>query len=134
MSTNEFPTPDPHARLGEYLIPANARPTQCKSCQASIVWTKTGTGANMPLSLATIREDAQGRHWALNHWADCPDAAQHRRPSAPARNAAKPSGTPVDLRDLHDYLERNHLVVIGSTMSDDGNGKLLITLQTERKE
>lgn len=125
---------DPRARLGEYLIPPKARPVLCKSCQAQIVWTKTGTGADMPLSLATARIGADGLRYALTHFADCRNAAQHRRPPAPREPAADSKLVTVDLRDLPNYLERNHLVVVGSTIDDDGHGRLIITLQTKRKE
>ena len=127
---NELPVPDPNARLGEYIVPAGATVSHCRSCQTEIVWVKTGTGANMPLSLATVRVDYYGRRWALNHFSDCPNAAQHRRPPAPARPAANPSGKPIDIRDLPDYLERHHLVVVSSTVTDDGKGKLIVELQT----
>lgn len=104
---------DPRARLGEYPIPPKAQPVLCKSCQRQIVWTQTATGARMPLSLAT---------------------AQHRRPPAPREPAADSKLVPVDLRDLPNYLERNHLVVVCSTIADDGNGKLIVTLQTRKSE
>ena len=121
---------DPRARLGEYLVPRDARVVNCTSCGAQICFTETGTGARMPLALSTIRVDADGRRWALNHWANCPGASKHRRPTELARLAAKPSGKPIDLRDVSDYLERHHLVVVSSTISDDGKGKLLVELQT----
>ncbi len=129
---------DPNARRGEYPVPGDARVTHC-ACGAQIVWAKTRAQANIPLSMATVRLGADGRQYALNHFSDCPKSAQYRKPrapgsSAPASNpgAKPPTGTPVDLRDLPDYLARNRLVVIGSTVSDDGNGKLIIVLQTRR--
>jgi hypothetical protein len=128
---NENTARDPRARLGEYLIPPKARPVLCKSCQHEIVWILTSSGANMPLSLATVRQDTQGRRWALTHFADCPQAAQHRTSPVGAIRES-PSGRGIDLRDLPYYLERNHLVVTGSTVSDDGKGKLTIVLQTRK--
>ena len=127
---SEFPAPDSRARLGEYLVPRNARVVNCTSCGTQICFTETGTGARMPLSLSTIRVDADGRRWALNHWADCPGASKHRRHTTPAHPVAKPSGKPIDIRDLPDYLERHHLVVVSSTVTDDGKGRLIVELQT----
>ena len=82
---------DPHARLGEYLIPDQARVMQCSSCHAAIIWIKTNTGANMPLSLATIRVDDQGRRWALTHFADCPSASRHRKSVGAIRESPSPT-------------------------------------------
>ena len=137
MSENRLP--DPNARRGEYLVPGNARVTRC-ACGAQIAWGKTHTGADIPLSLATVRLGADGQRYALNHFADCSQAARYRKPRGPSVDRMTPAGSPattgvpVDLRDLPDYLERHHLVVIGSTIADDGNGKLLITLQTRRQK
>lgn len=132
--TTDFPS-DPNARLGEYAVPTNASPVLCKSCQQQIIWTRTRTGANMPLSLATIRQGADGQRYALSHFSDCAQAAQHRRrPARTAARAQNPVGSlvSVDLRDLHDYLESHHLIVVGSTIADDGKGRLIVTLQTRR--
>jgi hypothetical protein len=117
--------PDSHARLGEYLIPLDARPTQCKSCQAAIVFTQTATGARIPLSLATIRLGADGKRYALSHFSDCPHADQHRKPT---------TSKPIDLRDLPHYLDTHHLVATGSTLSDDGKGRLTIVLHVEERK
>jgi hypothetical protein len=76
--------PDSHARLGEYSIPGDAQVTRCKSCGSQIVWAKTGTGANLPLSLATIRVGADGNRYALIHFSDCSQATQHRKPTGQA--------------------------------------------------
>jgi hypothetical protein len=70
---------DPHARAGEYIIPDNAHVTHCKSCNAAVIWTTTATGAAIPLSVTTIRLDADGRRRALSHFSDCPNAKQHRK-------------------------------------------------------
>ncbi len=123
---------DPNARRGEYPVPGNARVTRC-ACGAQIVWAKTRTQANIPLSMATVRLGGDGRQYALNHFSDCSKSAQYRKPRGQSVGPAAPvTGVPVDLRDLPDYLARNGLVVIGSTVSDDGNGKLIIVLQTRR--
>ena len=55
MKKGDMNQSDPRARLGEYPIPGDAPVTRCKSCGAQIVWAKTGSGANIPLSLATLR-------------------------------------------------------------------------------
>ena len=117
-----------HARPGEYRVPDRAHPTECSTCHAPILWTRTSkNGRPIPLSAATIRTDECGRRWALNHFADCPNAAQHRRQTAPAQFAIV-----LNLRDLPDYLERQGLVIVSSTVTDGGNGRLLVELQTRK--
>lgn len=51
-----------------------------------------------------------------------------------AAGAAPTGATPgaMDLRDLPDYLARHRLVVTGSTVTDAGNGRLHIELQTRK--
>ena len=61
---------------------------KCSSCGAEIMWAKTETGKNMPLSV----KSKEIRFWIndvgqavamtvfLSHFADCPNAAQHRKP------------------------------------------------------
>jgi hypothetical protein len=66
-------------RRGEYPVPSSAKIARCSSCGAKIVWTTTGNNKPMPLSVETIVEDESGRY-ALNHWADCPHASEHRLP------------------------------------------------------
>lgn len=51
---------------------------RCKSCHAAIVWIVTDSGAKMPLSAGTAR-DENGELVADSHFADCPDAKAHRR-------------------------------------------------------
>lgn len=82
----------------------------------------------------TIRTDEQGVHWALNHFSDCPHADQHRRGDSRAIDLAPSTARSVvkDLRDLPDYMTRNNLIVVGSTITDNGNGRLIIELQTRR--
>lgn len=70
------------ARKSEYRVPARAPIRQCNSCHAQVVWILLGSGKQMPLSVASIRTDEQGVRWALSHFADCPNAAQHRRARA----------------------------------------------------
>jgi len=57
-----------------FLLPANAGITQCKSCNADIVWTKTPSGADVPLSMAT-RAQIGTRWTAVSHFRDCPHAS-----------------------------------------------------------
>jgi hypothetical protein len=109
---------------GEYPVPKRETISHCISCHAPIIWGRTSkNGRPIPLSVATIRTDTSGQRWATTHFADCPSAAQHRKQAGPER-------VRVDLRELHDYLEEHHLVVIGSTITDDGNCHLLVELQT----
>ena len=119
------------SRPGEYRVPGGAQIERCRSCQAKIVWTLTSKNKPIPLSMATVRTDAQGVRWALSHFADCPQAAQHRKP-APESAAPKADTSTMDIRDVPDYLTRHHLVVISSTITDAGDGRLHIELQTRR--
>ena len=116
---NPSPAISNHARPCEYRVPIQAPPGECRSCHAPIIWATTRSGKAIPLSVSTIRTDEQGQRWALTHFADCPNSAQRQ--------------VVQYLYDLPDYLERHGLVVVGSTMTDDGNGKLLITLQTRKQ-
>jgi len=117
-------------RKGEYRVPASAPLSQCRSCHAPIIWATTGSNKPIPLSVASIRRDENGVKWAISHFADCPHAAQHRHAAQAEANTKRNT---INLRDLPDYMRRHHLVAIHSTVSDDGNGRLLIELQT-RKE
>lgn len=127
------------SRPGEYRVSDQAQLTQCRSCHAPIYWTHMSkNGRPIPLSAATIRLDAFGARYALNHFSDCPNAQQHRRTDAPASDessAPVASALPgvVDLRDLPAYLARHHLVVTGSTVTDAGDGRLHVELQTRRE-
>lgn len=65
-------------RAGEYPIPPNATPTYCRSCGATIVWTRTESNKAIPLSLTTV-EEREGVRYALTHFADCPESRQWRK-------------------------------------------------------
>jgi hypothetical protein len=65
-------------RRGEYAVPEHADIQSCRSCGASIVWTRTATGKPMPLSVLTI-EERNGAKYALSHFADCPEGREWRR-------------------------------------------------------
>lgn len=84
MSTDALPVatqtdmfPD-ELRVGEYPIPESGTPTMCRSCGASIVWTRTDYGRAIPLSLATART-CQGQRVALTHFIDCPESRAWRK-------------------------------------------------------
>lgn len=64
----------------------------CSSCGAEILWVKTAAGKSMPLSVASRQkrydliaydpdEGAKQSETYLSHFADCPDAAKHRKPT-----------------------------------------------------
>ena len=80
MSSHPLPNPN-EPRKGEYRVPDLAQLSQCRSCHAPILWTTTINRKPIPLSAATIRTDAQGVRWAINHFSDCPQAGQHRQDS-----------------------------------------------------
>lgn len=61
-------------RTGEYEVPDNPV-RKCLSCQADIIWTKTGKDKAMPLSVATI-EWHDGKRWAMPHFIDCPQGKE----------------------------------------------------------
>jgi len=75
------------ARAREYQqrVPAQPKhtPGTCRSCGREIVWMKTKNGKNIPVNAETWEPGDElfepGRHVA--HFADCPNADQHRRPA-----------------------------------------------------
>ena len=60
------------------VIPINARPQKCKTCDARIFWVETDAGKRMPV-------DPDGS----SHFATCPDANAHRKPRAPKSAASE---------------------------------------------
>jgi hypothetical protein len=59
-------------RNGEYVVPSDGRSLDsCKSCGADLIWTTSGKGKFVPLSVATI-EEREGVRYALPHFVDCP--------------------------------------------------------------
>lgn len=72
------PTMNREPRRGELEVTSDDTHDVCKSCGAAILWHKLGPGRFMPLSITTIEQDAGGRRFALSHFADCPNASQHR--------------------------------------------------------
>lgn len=59
----------------------------CRACQAPIAFLKTRTGKSIPINADTVRPDDTDfdhtRH--KSHFADCPQAAQFRKPKGAAR-------------------------------------------------
>lgn len=79
MTTTDHPQldlfPDPPDQLPPHTYPVpTGRVVQCRSCNADIVWATTGSGARVPLSLATKRQLA-GQWVATSHYRDCPHAS-----------------------------------------------------------
>lgn len=68
----------PQLGPGEYLIPIGADVETCRSCGASIVWTKTPAGKAVPLSLALV-EERGGVKVTKTHFVDCPDGRGWKR-------------------------------------------------------
>lgn len=64
-------------------IPAGTPPTPCKSCRQLIYWAPhPSTGKNHPVSVADPEsyapdQDSDGK--GITHFADCPNAASHRK-------------------------------------------------------
>lgn len=80
--------------------------TQCSSCGASIVWTRTAKGRAMPVNAGSAGDQAgtlairrqggelvcrvlrkgedplPGEYRGVAHWATCPTAGQHRKARA----------------------------------------------------
>ena len=56
---------------GCFPLPATAKRGTCRSCQQPVAWVTTGSGAHMPLDLATV-EQRDGVTMAMNHFAVCP--------------------------------------------------------------
>jgi len=113
-------------RPNEYLVPDKAKTTQCSSCGAPIIWTRTSkNGRAIPLSVATFRIAENGVCVGLPHFVDCPHAAQHRKRS-------QPTSIKMDPIDLPTYLRARQLVVISSRISDNGDGWLIVELFTQK--
>ena len=51
--------------------------TECRSCQARILWAETPNGKKMPMEEA--QPDADGARRFQSHFQTCPNAQQHRR-------------------------------------------------------
>lgn len=68
----------PQLAAGEYILPAGVDVEQCRSCGASIVWTKTAAGKAVPLSLACV-EERGGQRVTKTHFVDCPDGRGWKR-------------------------------------------------------
>lgn len=62
---------------GYYPIPHGKEPMRCRTCGASVVWTKTPKGKSIPLDLAHVRQGPAGRE-ALTHFATCKYAREWR--------------------------------------------------------
>lgn len=63
-----------------FTIPAEARTTTCTSCGAPIAWIVTPGGKRMPIALRGATRNLVGELEGESHFADCPNADQHRRP------------------------------------------------------
>lgn len=63
----------------EFDVPEDARLARCRSCGAGVYWIVTAAGRRMPLSARTLHEPEAGRRVAQSHFADCPNAAAHRK-------------------------------------------------------
>jgi hypothetical protein len=54
--------------------------SKCKSCNAEIVWLKSGTGRNVPVDAETYHgEDGFDHKLHRSHFATCPDADKFRK-------------------------------------------------------
>lgn len=62
---------------GYYPIPTGKQPMRCRSCGASVVWTKTPAGKSIPLDLGHVRGTGAQRE-ALTHFATCPQGREWR--------------------------------------------------------
>jgi len=70
---------------------------KCSSCGAEIIFAKTASGKTMPLSVASKQKrvvlsdgdaTAMVRDTYLSHFADCPNASQHRKPKDGGKDGA----------------------------------------------
>ncbi len=62
----------PHEHKYTSMRPA---PATCRSCNASIIWTRTEQGARVPLDVTTTRV-WDGQRYALSHFLSCPQASE----------------------------------------------------------
>jgi hypothetical protein len=81
-----------------YPVPENPRIERCRSCNAQIIWTWTGTGQSMPLSVRTIEARGADRV-AQSHFVDCPQAAAWRRKPTGPLAGTEPQSTVVVVQE-----------------------------------
>ncbi len=114
-------------RRGEFPVPSDANVRGCRSCGARIIWTTTANKRPIPLSVATIRVDLEGKRFALSHFADCAsalgttrtaDAKSHRKPSRATNITLLPMT--IDLRDYPATMQRMGLTAISSSIDEAG--------------
>lgn len=66
------PPPGEGRAVMVFAIPADAKPTPCRSCGASIVFILTAQQRRMPV-------DASGPHRGESHFAHCDDPRRFRK-------------------------------------------------------
>jgi hypothetical protein len=99
-------------RKGEYAVPDNP-PAFCKSCGQPIIWTETGSGNLIPLSVVTIRTDPSGHRWAMTHFADCPHAREHRKKKGrKEKDMSQPQNAPYSLNEKASATACELLVIL----------------------
>ena len=58
--------------------------SRCSTCQTPIIWLRTAAGKRMPVDPGSVQDGDvlfdPARH--RSHFADCPQADEHRRPRA----------------------------------------------------
>ena len=60
-------------------VPDKAKREACRSCGAQVAFVTSSSGKWMPVSLAKATRNIFGELEAPSHFADCPNADQHRR-------------------------------------------------------
>lgn len=85
----------------------------CKSCGKEIFWVKTEAGKNMPVSMETKE----------SHFADCPNADQHRKKDDPAAELHSL------IFKLKTTIEAEHLQIKGALESLDALRGLIVIIE-----
>jgi len=77
--------------------------SQCRSCQAPMVWLKTRSGKKCPVDLSSMEQAINkdkiifDPQTMISHFATCPDAEKYRKTKDAERKEFKGSGTEVSL-------------------------------------
>lgn len=76
-------------------------------------------------------EDRKHKHVKAKPARPALQSGPEAQPGPPA-DASRAHPVTVDLRDVPDYLKRHGLAITGSAIRDDGNGRLIVELQTRK--
>lgn len=73
------PKPDRPAREAEFQVEPGDTQDVCYACGKPVLWHRLPTGKFILLSVETLEQDLTGNHYALSHFAECPNAYKSKR-------------------------------------------------------